>query len=148
MKKPITVYVAIAIGQWFVLVESDKIRGYRCKNSYELVSVNNMVYPLYRPMDADTENRFDNEVVKANGMKRIPISDFAINNKGEKDDVYDVTITRFGCVHVRAKSMEEAILKANTLPEDKITWNDEFEATDAVKLGRDEQTDRFVFVGE
>ena len=61
-------------------------------------------------------------------LLNLPQTVFAVK---DNEVEYDVTVSRLGCVKVKAKSREEAMFKAEQMPTESITWNEDWVVTDA-----------------
>ena len=124
----INVKVAIGVGYYFAIVDSSEAKNIRLKQTNTLVNVEGETYMLYKGETFEESQKVDR--LFDTGISTYPINDYIVKDNGEKE--FDVTITRFGCVKVKASSIQDAIEKANALPTNEITWNEDWEATDAV----------------
>lgn len=122
----IEVKIAVGVGEKFAIVNSSEIKHISLKNTNTLVTVDGETYPLYKGKTFAESQKVD-DFFDNNPVTEKYINDHLANREQE----YDVTITRFGCAKVKATSVEEAIKKANALPTSEITWNEDWTATDA-----------------
>ncbi len=118
--------LALGVGQKFAIVNGSKVGHIAIKNTHTLVKVDDEVFPLYKGKTYEDSRKVD-EYFDNNSVKEMDINDHIV----PKEQEYDVVISRTGCVKVVAKSIEEALEKANALPESSITWSDDWFATDA-----------------
>ena len=123
----IEIRVAVGVGEKFAILNGSRIGHISLQNTHTLVEVDGEIYNLYKGRTFEDSRKVD-DYFDMNPVIELNIKD----HLATAERVYDVTITRFGCAKVTAKSPDEAMMKANALPESSITWNEDWEATDAV----------------
>ena len=122
------VKIAVAVGYYFAIVDSEDVKGIALKQSGELVSVNGESFMVYKGETFQDSQKIDDLMDSKKYIVR-GVSEYA---ESHDETEYDVTITRYGCARVKAHSVKEAMEIANTLPESKISWSDDWVATDAI----------------
>ena len=130
MLNNITVKIAVGVGCVFSILHPDTVKAIKLKLTNTIVKVSNEIYALYKGETFEESQKVDT-LFDTGLFPQYNINDCKVGSEAKE---YDVTITRFGCVKIAAMSQQEAIEKANALPTDCITWNEEWEATDATEL--------------
>lgn len=129
----IEVRIAVGVGEKFAIVKTGDVKHILLKNTGTLVEVDGEWFALYKGETFNESQKVD-KLFDENKVKEMYINDHLYNRESEDDeDEYDVTVTRYGCVKVRAKNAMEAMEKANKLPTESVTWNDDWSATDAYR---------------
>lgn len=128
----IEVKIAIGVGEKFAIVNANDVKHIQLKNTGTLVESDGEWFALYKGVTFNESQKVDN-FFDENSVNEMYINEHLHNKKTEEGDEYDVTVTRYGCVKVRAKSAMEAMEKANNLPTESITWNEDWSATDAYR---------------
>jgi hypothetical protein len=126
MNNKINVKIAVGVGYNFIIANSDDVKGICLENTGSVVKVNGETYPLYKGLTFAESQKVD--AIMDSGK----YVEYGINeHKVIKKKLFDVTVTRYGCVQVEAETSEEAISIANAMKTNEITWGDDWSATDA-----------------
>ena len=120
--------IAIGVGTRFAIVSSHNVGHIALKNTNTLIKVDDETFPLHKGKTFEESCKVD-DYFDTHSVKEMNIREHLVNQEEETE--WDVTITRFGCVKIKANSREEAMKKANSLPTSEITWNEDWSATDA-----------------
>lgn len=125
MNNTIKTEIAVGVGNVFSIVDSNDVKGISLKRTDTTVIVENEAYPLYKGSTFEDSEKVDNLFDTGKYVERN------INTYNAKNLKYfDVTVTRFGCIKLRATSSEEAIAIANKTLTDEVEWSDDWEVTD------------------
>ena len=125
----IEIKVAVGVGEKFAIVNSKDVKHILLKNTGIVVNVDGEPYPLYKGISFAESQKVD-ALFDTGKFTELDISKY---NDKNRETEYDVTITRYGCVTIKATSAMEAMEKANKLPAESITWNEDWSATDAYR---------------
>ena len=126
MNNKINVKIAVGVGYNFIIANSEDVKDICLVNSGTIVRVDKETYPLYKGLTFAESQKVD--AIMDSGK----YVEYGINeHKVIKKKLFDVTVTRYGCVQVEAETSEEAISIANAMKTNEITWGDDWSATDA-----------------
>ena len=125
----IEVKVAVGVGEKFAIVKSADVKHILLKSTGIVVNVDGECYPLYKGISFKESQKVD-DLFDTGRFEELDIDKY---NAQKMESEYDVTVTRYGCVKVRASSAMEAMEKANKLPTESIVWNEDWSATDAYR---------------
>ena len=126
MNNKISVKIAVGVGYNFIIANSEDVKDICLVNSGTIVRVDKETYPLYKGLTFAESQKVDAI------MDSCKYVEYGINeHKVIAKKLFDVTVTRYGCVQIEAETSEEAISIANAMKTDDITWGDDWSATDA-----------------
>lgn len=126
MNNKIEVKIAVGVGYNFIIANSNDVKDICLENTGTVVKVNDETYPLYKGLTFAESQKVD-AIMDSGKYAEYSINEYKVIKK----KVFDVTVTRYGCVQIEAESSEEAISIANAMKTDEITWGDDWSATDA-----------------
>lgn len=126
MNNKINVKIAVGVGYNFIIANSEDVKDICLVNSGTIVRVDKETYPLYKGLTFAESQKVD-AIMDSGKYVEYGINEHKVIAK----KLFDVTVTRYGCVQIEAETSEEAISIANAMKTDDITWGDDWSATDA-----------------
>lgn len=123
----IEIKIAVGVGEKFAIVNTSEVHHIALQNTHTLLQVDGETFVLNKGRTFEDSQKVD-EYFDNNSVKEMYIKD----HLAKREQVYDVTVVRLGSIKVKANSPEEAMKKANALPTSSISWNEDWNATDAV----------------
>lgn len=115
---------AVGVGYNFIVANSEDLRGIKLHSTNTMISYKGETYFVYKGETFEDSRKID-ALMDSGKYTEHRISNYDVN----KLKSFDVTIIRFGCVNIKAKSKEQAIAIANSLPTDSIAWNDDWQVS-------------------
>ena len=133
MNDKIIVKIAVGVGYNFIIADKEDVKDICLENTGTVVKAEGLAYPLYKGLTFGESQKVD-ALMDSGKYKEYSINEC----KTSKKKMYDVTVTRYGCVQVEADSASEAIAIADAMKTDEITWSDDWSATDAYCEGEED----------
>lgn len=125
MNNTIITKIAVGVGEVFAIVNSNEVRGISLKKTDTIVIVDDKAYCLYKGSTFDDSLKID-DLLDTGKYKERKIKLYDEKNL----KCFDITISRLGCLKLKATSKEEALVLANKTATEAVEWNEDWEVTD------------------